>query len=79
MGAVGISKLTVETAYWLLMLTTEIYQGMELIDQKLGVSTCWMLIDADSDFYQAQAAIKSRRRYWMIFSMKKKLLQVFSK
>ncbi|MDA3903228.1 MAG: MMPL family transporter [Desulfuromusa sp.] len=59
-SVVGISKLTVENRFIdYFKPTTEIYQGMELIDQKLGGTTPLdVIIDADPDFLanQAQAA-----------------------
>ncbi len=56
MSIVGISKLTVENRFIdYFKPTTEIYQGMELIDRQLGGTTPLdVIIDADPDFFAAQ-------------------------
>ena len=53
---VGISKLTVENRFIdYFKPTTEIFQGMELIDQQLGGTTPLdVIIDADPDFLASQ-------------------------
>ncbi len=53
---VGISKLTVENKFIdYFKPTTEIYQGMELIDRQLGGTTPLdIIIDADPDFFTDQ-------------------------
>ncbi|WP_321391623.1 MMPL family transporter [uncultured Desulfuromusa sp.] len=53
---IGISKLTVENRFIdYFKPTTEIYQGMELIDKKLGGTTPLdVIIDADPDFFATQ-------------------------
>ncbi|MBN1958283.1 MAG: MMPL family transporter [Desulfuromonadales bacterium] len=55
-SGIGISKLTVENRFIdYFKPTTEIYQGMELIDKKLGGTTPLdIIIDADPDFLTAQ-------------------------
>lgn len=52
----GISQLTVENRFIdYFKPTTEIYQGMELIDKQLGGTTPLdVIIDADPDFFSAQ-------------------------
>jgi hypothetical protein len=57
LAAVGISRLTVENRFIDNFKTsTEIYQGMELIDRQLGGTTPLdVIIDADPDFFTAQA------------------------
>ncbi len=52
----GISRLTVENKFIdYFKPTTEIYQGMELIDRQLGGTTpLSIVLDADPDFYKAQ-------------------------
>ncbi len=54
---VGISKLTVENRFIdYFKPTTEIFQGMELIDRQLGGTTPLdVIIDADPDFLTSQA------------------------
>ncbi|MDX2494839.1 MAG: MMPL family transporter [Desulfuromusa sp.] len=56
LSLVGISKLTVENRFIdYFKPTTEIYQGMELIDQQLGGTTPLdVIIDADPDFFTDQ-------------------------
>ncbi|HEY5673958.1 MAG TPA: MMPL family transporter [Malonomonas sp.] len=56
LAAVGISRLTVENRFIDNFKTsTEIYQGMELIDRQLGGTTPLdIIIDADPDFFTAQ-------------------------
>lgn len=58
LSAVGISQLTVENRFIdYFKPTTEIYQGMELIDQQLGGTTPLdLIIDADPDFLSAKTA-----------------------
>jgi len=58
---IGISKLTVENRFIdYFKPTTEIYQGMELIDKKLGGTTPLdVIIDADPGFLKAQKQQKS--------------------
>ncbi len=58
LSAIGISRLTVENRFIdYFKPTTEIYQGMELIDQQLGGTTPLdVVIDADPDFLAAKAA-----------------------
>ena len=53
---IGISKLTVENRFIdYFKPTTEIYQGMELIDRQLGGTTPLdVIIDADPEFFAAQ-------------------------
>ena len=60
-GIIGISKLTVENSFInYFKPTTEIYQGMELIDKQLGGTTPLdIIIDADPDFFAARAKEKS--------------------
>ena len=55
-SVIGISKLTVENRFIdYFKPTTEIYQGMELIDRQLGGTTPLdVIIDADPDFFAAQ-------------------------
>lgn len=55
-SAIGISQLTVENRFIdYFKPTTEIYQGMELIDRQLGGTTPLdIIIDADPDFFAAQ-------------------------
>lgn len=55
-SAYGISQLTVENRFIdYFKPTTEIYQGMEMIDQKLGGTTPLdIILDADSDFFTAK-------------------------
>lgn len=57
LAAIGISRLTVENRFIDNFKTsTEIYQGMELIDRQLGGTTPLdVIIDADPDFFSAQA------------------------
>lgn len=52
----GMSQLTVENRFIdYFKPTTEIYQGMELIDQKLGGTTPLdIILDADPEFFAAQ-------------------------
>jgi len=52
-SVIGISKLTVENRFIdYFKPTTEIYQGMELIDRQLGGTTpLEVIIDADPDFF----------------------------
>ncbi len=62
-SAVGISRLTVENRFIdYFKPSTEIYQGMELIDKKLGGTTPLdVIIDADPDFFTSnskQQAVK---------------------
>ncbi len=56
-SAIGIAKLTVENRFIdYFKPTTEIYQGMELIDRQLGGTTPLdLIIDADPDFFTKQA------------------------
>ncbi|MEA3544577.1 MAG: MMPL family transporter, partial [Thermodesulfobacteriota bacterium] len=56
LSVIGISKLTVENRFIdYFKPTTEIYQGMELIDRQLGGTTPLdVIIDADPDFFAAQ-------------------------
>ncbi len=56
LSIVGISRLTVENRFIdYFKPTTEIYQGMELIDQQLGGTTPLdVVIDADPDFLAAK-------------------------
>ncbi|MEA3362356.1 MAG: MMPL family transporter [Thermodesulfobacteriota bacterium] len=56
LSVVGISKLTVENRFIdYFKPTTEIYQGMELIDRQLGGTTPLdIIIDADPDFFTDQ-------------------------
>lgn len=58
LSAIGISRLTVENRFIdYFKPTTEIYQGMELIDQQLGGTTPLdVIIDADPDFFTAKVA-----------------------
>lgn len=58
---IGISKLTVENRFIdYFKPTTEIYQGMELIDRQLGGTTPLdVIIDADPDFFASQKAEKN--------------------
>ncbi|WP_303721995.1 RND family transporter [Malonomonas rubra] len=60
LSVVGISKLTVENRFIdYFKPSTEIYQGMELIDQQLGGTTPLdVIIDADPGFLAAQKAEK---------------------
>jgi len=60
-SAVGINQLTVENRFIdYFKPTTEIYQGMELIDRQLGGTTPLdIIIDADPDFLATQAEDKS--------------------
>ena len=53
---IGISKLTVENRFIdYFKPTTEIYQGMELIDRQLGGTTPLdVIIDADPDYFTTQ-------------------------
>lgn len=55
-SAIGISNLTVENRFIdYFKPTTEIYQGMELIDRQLGGTTPLdVIIDADPDFFAEQ-------------------------
>ncbi len=55
-SVIGISKLTVENRFIdYFKPTTEIYQGMELIDRQLGGTTPLdVIIDADPDFFLDQ-------------------------
>ncbi len=55
-SVIGISKLTVENRFIdYFKPTTEIYQGMELIDRQLGGTTPLdVIIDADPDFFAEQ-------------------------
>ena len=55
-STIGISKLTVENKFIdYFKPTTEIYQGMELIDRQLGGTTpLSIILDADPDFYLAK-------------------------
>jgi len=55
-SVIGISKLTVENRFIdYFKPTTEIDQGMELIDRQLGGTTPLdVIIDADADFFAAQ-------------------------
>lgn len=55
-SAYGMTQLTVENRFIdYFKPTTEIYQGMELIDQKLGGTTPLdVIIDAEPDFFVAQ-------------------------
>ncbi len=57
LSVVGISQLTVENRFIdYFKPTTEIYQGMELIDRQLGGTTPLdVIIDADPDFLAVQA------------------------
>ena len=57
LAAIGISRLTVENRFIDNFKTsTEIYQGMELIDRQLGGTTPLdLIIDADPEFFAAQA------------------------
>jgi len=59
-SAIGISKLTVENRFIdYFKPTTEIYQGMALIDKQLGGTTPLdVILDADSAFFTAQAKEK---------------------
>ena len=56
-SVIGISKLTVENRFIdYFKPTTEIYQGMELIDRQLGGTTpLEVIIDADPDFFTDKA------------------------
>ncbi|MCK4622405.1 MAG: MMPL family transporter [Desulfuromonadales bacterium] len=56
LSAVGISRLTVENRFIdNFKSSTEIYQGMELIDRQLGGTTPLdVVIDADPDFFAAR-------------------------
>lgn len=58
LSLIGISRLTVENRFIdYFKKTTEIYQGMELIDQQLGGTTPLdVIIDADADFLAAKEA-----------------------
>ena len=53
LGAIGISKLEVENRFIdHFKSSTEIYQGMELIDRELGGTIpLEYVIDADADYY----------------------------
>ncbi len=55
-AVLGISRLTVENRFIdNFKSSTEIYQGMELIDRQLGGTTPLdLIIDADADFFTAQ-------------------------
>ncbi|NOY13024.1 MAG: MMPL family transporter [Deltaproteobacteria bacterium] len=61
LSVVGISRLSVENRFIdYFKKTTEIYQGMKLIDKQLGGTTPLdVIIDADPDFFAAQAAEKA--------------------
>ncbi|MFK5925506.1 MAG: MMPL family transporter [Desulfuromusa sp.] len=61
-SGIGISKLTVENRFIdYFKPTTEIYQGMELIDKQLGGTTPLdVIIDADPDFIAEQAKNANR-------------------
>ncbi len=56
LSVIGITKLTVENKFIdYFKPTTEIYQGMELIDRQLGGTTpLSIVLDADPEFYAAQ-------------------------
>ena len=58
---IGISKLTVENRFIdYFKPTTEIYQGMELIDKQLGGTTPLdVIIDADPDFFTPKSVEKN--------------------
>jgi len=60
-STIGISQLTVENRFIdYFKPTTEIYQGMELIDRQLGGTTPLdIIIDADPDFFVAQTQDES--------------------
>ena len=59
LSVIGITKLTVENKFIdYFKPTTEIYQGMELIDRQLGGTTpLSIVLDADPEFYAAQKAV----------------------
>ncbi|SHI43738.1 hypothetical protein SAMN02745165_00039 [Malonomonas rubra DSM 5091] len=56
LSIIGISKLTVENRFIdYFKPTTEIYQGMELIDQQLGGTTPLdLILDADPEFFTSK-------------------------
>lgn len=60
-SVIGISKLTVENRFIdNFKSSTEIYQGMELIDRQLGGTTPLdVIVDADPDFFAAKAEEKA--------------------
>ena len=62
LSLIGISKLTVENRFIdYFKPTTEIYQGMQLIDRQLGGTTPLdVIIDADPDFLAAKKAEAKR-------------------
>ena len=62
-SVIGISRLTVENRFIdYFKPTTEIYQGMELIDKKLGGTTPLdIILDADPDFLLAQKKAESNK------------------
>jgi predicted RND superfamily exporter protein len=79
---IGISKLTVENRFIdYFKPTTEIYQGMELIDKQLGGTTPLdVIIDADPDFFTPKSVKKTTPKMIhlrMIFLRMRKQMSVF--
>ena len=72
----GITQLTVENRFIdYYKKSTEIYQGMELIDQKLGGTTPLdVVIDAPASFFSEKEAIKNRENDPSLFD---EMLDIF--